>query len=367
MRPQVPDCLEFIVFCCVLFWTRAQAHELPLTESLHLFLFLSITDNPCLVLSCLTGKTFCQGAQICPQQLARPCSWGNLGGHLFFFGRLHATGRSIVRQCGLDWWFIVSWSSCSWSSPSLREPLRALVFSSRLHATGRSIVEQCGFDWRFIVSEAEMPEKWLLIRLCFFNKYDLNTWRSTARWRGVRRSFFGRDRGCIHKRLLPRPPQYIPILGFVFCFVRNNPTNEQKTNKPGCSGLSWRCHGSIMRLRASSPALSRTKRGKSKLIWFSTKLKTHFWFWGMPLRLCWRAWRSYDHRFAFADALGLLRATTNKQATSPGTYLIVSRSDDLNFYGVTFCCAAIICSAPALIRTLSVKRSGRLDGDCRGL
>ena len=38
-----------------------------------------------------------------------------------------------------------------------------------------------------------------------------------------------------------------------------------------------------------------------------------------------------------------------KEATPPSTYLIVSESDDPDLDGVTFCCAAIVSSGPALI------------------
>ena len=62
------------------------------------------------------------------------------------------------------------------------------------------------------------------------------------------------------------------------------------------------------------------------------------------------------------DAFKPSRTTTNKEATPLGTYLIVSGLDEPDFPGVTFCRAAIVCSAPALTRTLSEKRPGRLDG-----
>ena len=51
MRPQIPYCLEFVVFDFVLFWPRTQAHASPLTDNPHLFfVLLSIMDILCLVL-----------------------------------------------------------------------------------------------------------------------------------------------------------------------------------------------------------------------------------------------------------------------------------------------------------------------------
>ena len=66
--------------------------------------------------------------------------------------------------------------------------------------------------------------------------------------------------------------------------------------------------------------------------------------------------------FALADALGQRAQQRTKEAAPLGTHLIVPGSDDPDFDGVTFRCAAIVSSAPALVRTLSAKRSGRLEG-----
>ena len=85
------------VYCFVLFWSRARTHASPLADGPHLFLFLLITDDPCLVSSCLTGGTVCQGAYIRTQQFVRP--------------------RRTISP----------WPCHSWPSPSLREPWRALV------------------------------------------------------------------------------------------------------------------------------------------------------------------------------------------------------------------------------------------------
>ena len=72
--------------------------------------------------------------------------------------------------------------------------------------------------------------------------------------------------------------QCFPILGFVFCFMRNHPTNERtnrRTNERGCSVSFWCRHGSIPWFCVSSPALSCTKRGDSKSSLVFNKLKTH--------------------------------------------------------------------------------------------
>ena len=76
----------------------ARTHASPHADDPHLFLFLLITDDPCLVLNFLTGGTLCQGAYIGTQQFVRP--------------------RRTISP----------WPCCFWSSPSLRGPWRALVF-----------------------------------------------------------------------------------------------------------------------------------------------------------------------------------------------------------------------------------------------
>ena len=142
--------------------------------------------------------------------------------------------------------------------------------------------------------------------------------------------------------------------------------SDQQTNKRGCSVLSWRHHGSIPWLRASSPALSCTKGGNLKLSLVFNKTKNSFLILRDAITACWRAWRPSDHWcFAFADALGPSHAITNKEAMPPDTYLIVSGSYEPDFHGVTFRHAAIICSTSALVRILSAKRSERLNGDRR--
>ena len=128
----------------------------------------------------------------------------------------------------------------------------------------------------------------------------------------------------------------------------NKRTNERTNERTNVS--CWRRHEFTPRFRVSSPTLLRTKGGDSELSLVFNNPKTYFSFWGMPLRLCWRAWRSYGHRFAFADAFGPSDATTNKEATPLGTYLIVSWSDDPDLHGVTFCRAAIVSLVPALVR-----------------
>ena len=80
------------------------------------------------------------------------------------------------------------------------------------------------------------------------------------------------------------------------------------------------------------------------------------------IAVLWRARRSYDHRFAFADALGPSHTKTNKEAMPLGTHLIVSRSDDPDFHGVAFF-APQLSSRPPRSSDLVRKRSGRLDGD----
>ena len=100
VRPQVPDCLEFVVFCFVCFSHAHKFMRRHLRITRIYFLFLSITDNLYLVLNCLTAGTFYPGAHICLQQLAWP------------------------------WQTISPWLCCSWPSPSLREPWRALFWSS---------------------------------------------------------------------------------------------------------------------------------------------------------------------------------------------------------------------------------------------
>ena len=88
---------------CWFWWSCARAATGSRLPGVCCFLFYFVLDartrdSPCLVLSCLTGNTFCQGAHICPQQLARP------------------------------WQTTSPWPSCSWPNPSLGEPWRALVF-----------------------------------------------------------------------------------------------------------------------------------------------------------------------------------------------------------------------------------------------
>ena len=71
------------------------------------------------------------------------------------------------------------------------------------------------------------------------------------------------------------------------------------------------------------------------------------------IAVLWYARRSCGNRFASADALELLSATTNKETTPPGAYLIASGSDNPDFYSVTFCRAAIVSSAPCARPILS--------------
>ena len=180
--------------------------------------------------------------------------------------------------------------------------------------------------------------------MIFSSKCSLNTFHLMTRGREGHRSFYGCGR--IRRRLSPRPPQWIPILGFLFCFVRNNPTNEQTNKQTGLFRFvlaSQRIHPAAQRIVLHAVT---HERGKLEIEFGFRQNQKLIWFWGMPLRFCWRAWRSYDHRFAFADALGPSRATTNKKAMPPGTYLIVYGSDDPDFHSMTFCHVAIVCSAP---------------------
>ena len=144
--------------------------------------------------------------------------------------------------------------------------------------------------------------------------------------------------------------------------------SNKRTNGQTNAAVPFRL-GAVTDLSCGSahrPPRCHARKGATRnWVWFSTKPKIHFWFWGVPLRLCWCAWRPYDHRLAFTDALGPSHATMNKEASPPGTFLIVSGSDNRDFHGMTFRCATIVCSAPAPVRTLSTKRSGRLDGDRR--
>ena len=67
---RLPGVYQFFVLFCFRRAHKLMRRHLRITRIY--FLFLLITDNPCLVLNCLTGGTFCQGAHICPLQLARP-------------------------------------------------------------------------------------------------------------------------------------------------------------------------------------------------------------------------------------------------------------------------------------------------------
>ena len=88
--PQVPDCLElivFVLFCC----SACKAFRRRNSRITRIIvLFFSITDDPCLVLSCLTARTLRQGAHNCWQQLVR------------------------------TWQTISPWPCCSWPTPSSR-------------------------------------------------------------------------------------------------------------------------------------------------------------------------------------------------------------------------------------------------------
>ena len=95
----------------------ARTHASPHADDPHLFLFLLITDDPCLVLIFFDWRNSLPGgvhwyATICSAAtnnltlallfLVQPFLEGTLEGACFF-GRLHVPDRSIARQRGLDW------------------------------------------------------------------------------------------------------------------------------------------------------------------------------------------------------------------------------------------------------------------------
>ena len=96
-------------------------------------------------------------------------------------------------------------------------------------------------------------------------------------------------------------------------------------------------------------AVPREKGATDNQVWFQVNQKL------IPLIFRdafanWRERRSHDHHSAFADALDQRKQQRTKEATPPSTYLIVSGPDDPDLDGVTFCRAAMVSSAPALIR-----------------
>ena len=113
------------------------------------------------------------------------------------------------------------------------------------------------------------------------------------------------------------------------------------------------------------------KRGRlTNQVLFSTNQKLIPLILRDAIAVLWRTRRSSKHRFVFTNALGPSRSTTNKEATPPGTYLIVSGSDNPDLHGVTFCRAAIVFSPPALVRSCpeevrkARRRSLSSDGFC---
>ena len=82
--------------------------------------------------------------------------------------------------------------------------------------------------------------------------------------------------------------------------------------------------GILVLFHANRPMNERTaarKGANDNQVWFSTNQKLIPLIVRDAIAVLWRARRSCDHRFAFADALGPSRTTTNKEATPPGTYI----------------------------------------------
>ena len=110
------------------------------------------------------------------------------------------------------------------------------------------------------------------------------------------------------------------------------------------------------------------KRATQNRVWFSTNQKLIPLIVMDAIAILWGARRSYNRRFASANALEPSRTTTNKEATPPGTYLIASGSDDPDFHGVSFCRAVIVSLAPALVRSCpeEVSNAWQRSLDCNG-
>ena len=128
-----------IIYCFMFCFVVANArHSGAGTQEqlAYVVLFLLITNNPCLVLNCSTAETLGKGMHICTQQLI----W--------------------------LWQTISTWPCYYWPTPSSREPWRALGVFGRLHAPGRSILRQLGLDWWFWNKNG--GEKWPLIKLWIF-------------------------------------------------------------------------------------------------------------------------------------------------------------------------------------------------------
>ena len=184
-----------------------------------------------------------------------------------------------------------------------RGNLRGHLFFGPLHVPSHLIVRRRGLDWRLIVSETKMLEKWFFIRLICSAKCNLNTCHSMARWRGEHRSFYGCCR--VRRRLSPRPPQWNAILGFLFGFVqtirRTNERADGRTNKQNfCVGVATDLsRGSVHRPQRCCAGKGATQdwvrfSANQKLIPLTVRY---------AILVLWRARRSYDNRFAFANAL----------------------------------------------------------------
>ena len=106
------------------------------------------------------------------------------------------------------------------------------------------------------------------------SKCNPNTCHSMTRRQGGHLSFYACSLVC--RRRSPWPPQWIPILEILFCFMQTvgwtNERTDERTNER-TNVLFWRRHGFAPRSHVSSPALSRAKRGNwwSSLVFSKSK------------------------------------------------------------------------------------------------
>ena len=143
----------------------------------------------------------------------------------------------------------------------------------------------------------------------------------------------------------------------------NERTNKQTNKQTNVS--CWRRHGFIPRFHVSFPTLLRAKGDDSELSLVFNKTKNSFWFWGMPLRICWRAWRSWNHILcSHMRSDHRTRQQTRRQLTSEHlTHCIRVRGPGFPWRDILPYRDRLL--GPALIRTSFAKRPGRFDGDCR--
>ena len=137
----------------------------------------------------------------------------------------------------------------------------------------------------------------------------------------------------------------------------NEQINEQNNEHMAvlfCFGIAMgpRCSSVYRSLCCYARALVARKRQFKIEFGFQKEIKNSFlWFWGTPLQSSWRAWQSYNPRFALLDVLNYCaQQQTRRQCFKEIISLYPGRTTT-DFNGVIFRRAAIFSSAPALIRT----------------